>query len=102
MNNRMFFITFPNVAYALQYMLQSRNNNNGPNKKNDVITDLGGEGDFPMFLFVHRLSTLSHLSHLTHLARLTRLICLSHLRPRTAWPQGNLEAEPSAGSVNCE
>jgi hypothetical protein len=55
-----------------------------------------------MFLFVHRLSTLSHLSHLTHLARLTRQICLSHLIPRTAWPQGNLEAEPSAGSVNCE
>ena len=51
MNNRMFFITFPNVAYALQYMLQSRNNNNGPNKKNDVITDLGGEGDFPMFRY---------------------------------------------------
>ena len=99
MDNRMFFITFPNVAYALQYFGESRNNNNRPNKKNDVITDLGGEGDFPMFLFVHRLSTLSHLSHL---ARLTRLICLSHLIPRTAWPQGNLEAEPSAGSVNCE
>ena len=46
----MFFITFPNVAYALQYILQSRNNNNRPNKKNDVITDLGGEGNFPMFL----------------------------------------------------
>ena len=44
----MFFITFPNVAYALQYSMQSRNNNNRPNKKNDVITDLGGEGDFPM------------------------------------------------------
>ena len=47
----MFFITFPNVAYALQYFVQSRNNNNRPNKKNDVITDLGGEGDFPMFLY---------------------------------------------------
>ena len=51
MDNRMFFITFPNVAYALQYSMQSRNNNNRPNKKNDVITDLGGEGDFPMFRF---------------------------------------------------
>lgn len=50
MDNRMFFITFPNVAYALQYFEQSRNNNNRPNKKNDVITDLGGEGNFPMFL----------------------------------------------------
>ncbi|GIR72246.1 MAG: hypothetical protein CM15mP74_34970 [Halieaceae bacterium] len=50
MDNRMFFITFPNVAYALQYYEQSCNNNNRPNKKNDVITDLGGEGDFPMFL----------------------------------------------------
>ena len=50
MNNWMFFITFPNVAYALQYIWQSRNNNNRPNKKNDVITDLGGEGNFPMFL----------------------------------------------------
>ena len=51
MDNWMFFITFPNVAYALQCILQSRNNNNRPNKKNDVITDLGGEGDFPMFLY---------------------------------------------------
>ena len=50
MDNQMFFITFPNVAYALQYFVQSRNNNNRPNKKNDVITDLGGEGNFPMFL----------------------------------------------------
>ena len=49
----MFFITFPNVAYALQYFGQSRNNNNRPNKKNDVITDLGGEGNFPMFLSGH-------------------------------------------------
>ena len=47
----MFFITFPNVAYALQYYWQSYNNKNWPNKKNDVITDLGGEGDFPMFRY---------------------------------------------------
>lgn len=45
----MFFNTFLNMACELQLLVQSLNNNNGPNKKNDVITDLGGEGDFPMF-----------------------------------------------------
>jgi len=49
----MFFNTFLNMACGLQLLTQSRNNNNRPNKKNDVITDLGGEGNFPMFLFVH-------------------------------------------------
>ena len=47
----MFFNTFLNMARGLQSLTQSRNNNNRPNKKNDVITDLGGEGNFPMFLF---------------------------------------------------
>ena len=47
----MFLKVFYEVAYALLYFLQSRNNNNWPNKKNDVITDLGGEGDFPMFRY---------------------------------------------------
>ena len=47
----MFFNTFFNMACALHLLTQSRNNNNRPNKKNDVITDLGGEGNFPMFLF---------------------------------------------------
>ena len=46
----MFFNTFLNMACGLQLLSQSRNNNNRPNKKNDVITDLGGEGNFPMFL----------------------------------------------------
>ena len=46
----MFFNTFLNMACDLQLLVQSLNNNNGPNKKNDVITDLGGEGNFPMFL----------------------------------------------------
>ena len=46
----MFFNTFLNVACDMQLLQQSRNNNNRPNKKNDVITDLGGEGNFPMFL----------------------------------------------------
>ena len=93
MDNRMFFITFPNVAYALQYSMQSRNNNNRPNKKNDVITDLGGEGDFPMFLFT------GHLSPLSHLARLTRL---SHLVTCTACPQSKGETESSAGLLSHE
>ena len=49
----MFFNTFLNMACGLQLLAQSRNNNNRPNKKNDVITDLGGEGNFPMFLSGH-------------------------------------------------
>ena len=93
MSNRMFFITFPNVAYALQYILQSHNNNNRPNKKNDVITDLGGEGDFPMFLFA------SHLLPLSHLSRLTRR---SYSMPSTAWRQGNRETEATARLLNRE
>lgn len=51
----MFFNTFLNLACGLQFILKSRNNNNRPNKKNDVITDLGGEGNFPMFLSGHPL-----------------------------------------------
>lgn len=47
----MFFNTFLNMACDMQLLTQSRNNNNRPNKKNDVITDLGGEGDFPMFRY---------------------------------------------------
>ena len=46
----MFFNTFLNMACDMQLSAQSRNNNNRPNKKNDVITDLGGEGNFPMVL----------------------------------------------------
>ena len=46
----MFFNTFLKMARGLRLIAQSRNNNNRPNKKNDVITDLGGEGNFPMFL----------------------------------------------------
>ena len=84
MDNRMFSITFPNVAYALQYISQSRNNNNGPNKKNDVITDLGGEGDFPMFLFADSLFRLSHLI------------------PYSVWRQSTSETQSSAQSLNCE
>ena len=93
MDNQMFFITFPNVAYALQYFVQSRNNNNRPNKKNDVITDLGGEGDFPMFL------STGHLSPLSHLARLTRL---SHLATCAARPQSTRGTESSTRLLSCE
>ena len=89
----MFFITFPNVAYALQYFDQSRNNNNRPNKKNDVITDLGGEGDFPMFLFT------SHLLAPQSPRSLTRL---SHLVACTARPQSTRETESSAGLLSSE
>ena len=49
----MFFNTFLNMACDMQLLLKSWNNNNRPNKKNDVITDLGGEGNFPMFLSGH-------------------------------------------------
>ena len=84
MDNRMFFITFPNVAYALQYISKSLNKNNWPNKKNDVITDLGGEGDFPMFRFVHCLSLTA---------------CLI-IRP--VWSPGTLEAEQLVHLLNRE
>ena len=45
----MFLMVFSYVARALQLFVQSLNNNNWPNKNNDVITDLGGGGNFPMF-----------------------------------------------------
>ena len=51
MDKLMFFRDFPKMACSLHYLSQSQNNNKRPNKKNDVITDLGGEGDFPMFLY---------------------------------------------------
>ena len=47
----MFSGDFPNMACCLHIHTQSLNNNKRPNKKNDVITDLGGEGDFPMFRY---------------------------------------------------
>ena len=51
----MFLKVFYEVACALLCFTQSRNNKKWPNKKNYVITDLGGEGDFPMFLYgTHR------------------------------------------------
>ena len=82
MDNRMFFITFPNVAYALQYMEQSCNNNNRPNKKNDVITDLGGEGNFPMFLSGHPLfSDFRQVNPLIALAG-SRRYCFGHPFPK--------------------
>ena len=46
----MFLKVFYEVACALLCFPQSRNNNNWPNKKNDVITDLGGDVYYPMFL----------------------------------------------------
>jgi hypothetical protein len=52
MNNSLFIQLFFIVAHPLQHVSQSRNKKNWPNKNNDVITDLGGGGNFPMFLFV--------------------------------------------------
>ena len=57
----MFLMVFSYVARALQLFVQSLNNNNWPNKNNDVITDLGGEGNFPMFRFGPTLSPPSTL-----------------------------------------
>ena len=89
----MFSCDFPNLACCLLTLTQSLNNNKRPNKKNDVITDLGGEGDFPMFLFT------SHLSPLSHLARLT---CLNRGVDGTAPPQSNRETESSAELLSHE
>jgi len=47
----MFFNTFLNMACGLQILEQSRNNNNRPNKKNDVITDLGWGRKLPHVSF---------------------------------------------------
>ena len=47
----MFFMVFSMLAQYLPPFHQSLNNNKRPNNKNDVITDLGGEGDFPMFRY---------------------------------------------------
>ena len=61
----MFSGDFPNMACCLHIHTQSLNNNKRPNKKNDVITDLGGEGDFPMFRFGPRLLALPRSTALT-------------------------------------
>jgi len=50
MNNCLFSIRFLEVACTLRLFFKSQNNKNRPNKNNDVITDLGGGGNFPMFL----------------------------------------------------
>ena len=86
----MFSCDFPNLACCLHPPTQSLNNNKRPNKKNDVITDLGGEGDFPMFLFTSHFSPLSHLERLSHL-----VAC-------RARPQSTRETESSAGLLSSE
>ena len=53
----MFYREFPNMARSLHHLPKSQNNNKRPNKKNDVITDLGGEGNFPMFLYTGPFSS---------------------------------------------
>ena len=64
----MFSGDFPNMACCLHIYVQSLNNNKRPNKKNDVITDLGGEGYFPMFRFGPRLLALPRSTALTRAA----------------------------------
>ena len=77
----MFFKTFLKMACGLQLIAQSRNNNNRPNKKNDVITDLGGEGNFPMFLYRPTISAVFPLTTVDiALAGLQRH-CLRHPVP---------------------
>ena len=63
MNNYLFNDIFFIVAHNLLYSEKSRNNKKWPNKNNDVITDLGGGGDFPMFRCTLRIfSALSDYS----------------------------------------
>jgi len=76
----MFFNTFLNMACDMQLLTQSRNNNNRPNKKNDVITDLGGEGDFPMFRYGVPFFSAPQL--LSVFARLSGTLLLTQPVPR--------------------
>ena len=66
----MFLMAFSYVARALHLLVQSLNNNNWPNKNNDVITDLGGEGNFPMFRLGPHLFPTSALPPPSTLSRL--------------------------------
>ena len=76
----MFFRDFPKMACRLQHLAQSHNNNKRPNKKNDVITDLGGEGDFPMFLY--DAPFFPHPWHRPIILRATASV----IAPSTLWP----------------
>jgi len=76
----MFLKVFYEVACALLSLVQSRNNNNWPNKKNDVITDLGGEGDFPMFRYGVPFFSAPQL--LSVFARLSGTLLLTQPVPR--------------------
>ena len=76
----MFLKVFYEVACALLPVTQSRNNNNWPNKKNDVITDLGGEGDFPMFRYGVPFFSAPQL--LSVFARLSATLLLTQPVPR--------------------
>ena len=76
----MFLKVFYEVACALLSLTQSRNNNNWPNKKNYVITDLGGEGDFPMFRY--GMPFFSAPQPLSLFARLSATLLLTQPVPR--------------------
>ena len=76
----MFLKVFYEVACALLCFLQSRNNKKWPNKKNYVITDLGGEGDFPMFRYGVPFFSAPQL--LSVFARLSATLLLTQPVPR--------------------
>ena len=76
----MFLKVFYEVACALLCFTQSRNNKKWPNKKNDVITDLGGEGDFPMFRYGVPFFSAPQL--LSVFARLSATLLLTQPVPR--------------------
>ena len=94
MNNCLFSIRFLEVACTLRLFLRSQNNKNRPNKNNDVITDLGGGGNFPMFLFVPHISATGTdaigtpaIGTLDTAPRAQVAAENDHLLPRSQWPE---------------
>jgi hypothetical protein len=84
MNKSLFMIMFFKVAYTLLHLAQSRNKNKRPNNNNDVITDLGGGGNFPMFRFTPRIRVAMPAS------------CRARVSP-TSPPATPLERAPDRG-----
>ena len=82
LDNAMFYNTFLKMACDMQLSRESHNNNNRPNKKNDAITDLGGEGNFPMFLFWQSLFPDFPLASLAGTAPSARRCCSEYLVSR--------------------
>jgi hypothetical protein len=88
MNNCLFIKHFFKVACTLRLEWQSRNNKNRPNKNNDVITDLGGGGNFPMFLFVPHISAtgIDAIGTFDTAPRSCLAAENDYLLPRGQWP----------------